>query len=171
MMLMTGISVHRGTVLTLAVAWFYVYPNYLCFVRNINGPQPTSLVFGNVIELFTKVSSAMFLVLVDLLLVQPAAHPPTDRCLVFCIIRLPWHVYVTHIHTFAFQDSSLFELKWSRAFGGIFRIQWAFGESRLYLSDPAALHHILVTACYSYPKPDQLRDLMSGALGEVGHFG
>lgn len=102
MMLMTGISVYRGTVITLAVAWFYVYPSYLCSIRNINGPHPTSLFFGNVIELFTKVSCTVILpafLRKGLLLVQPALHPPTDRCLVFGIIILPWHVYVTHIVT------------------------------------------------------------------------
>lgn len=65
------------------------------------------------------------------------------------------------------QDSSPYELQWSRTFAGIFSLRWAFGETRLYVSDPAALHHILVTKCYAYPKPDQLRALMSGALGQV----
>jgi hypothetical protein len=65
------------------------------------------------------------------------------------------------------QDSAPFELSWSRTYGGIFSLRWAFGETRLYLSDPVALQHVLVTHCYSYPKPNQLRDLMSGALGKV----
>ncbi|KAK9893306.1 cytochrome P450 [Cystobasidium minutum MCA 4210] len=106
-----------GALLALALVYFLVYRNHFSSIRYINGPQPTSFIFGNVIELFTK-------------------------------------------------DSTVFELQWSRAFGGIFSTRWAFGETRLYVSDPAALHHILVTECYSYPKPDQLRHLMSGALGQ-----
>lgn len=33
-----------------------IYPTYISLIKNVNGPKPTSLLFGNVVELFTQVS-------------------------------------------------------------------------------------------------------------------
>lgn len=55
---------------------------------------------------------------------------------------------------------------WVEQFGKVVKYRGFMGESRLYVTDPKALQHILLNHSYEYPKPAQAREQMGTILGK-----
>ncbi|KAH9821277.1 cytochrome P450 monooxygenase [Melampsora americana] len=55
--------------------------------------------------------------------------------------------------------------KWHDQFGPTIRVRGFFGTTRLCTVDPKALHHILVSKAYSYPKPQENRRTLGNMIG------
>ena len=53
---------------------------------------------------------------------------------------------------------------WVEKFGKVVKYRGFMGESRLYVTDPKALQHILLNHSYEYPKPAQAREQMGTIL-------
>ncbi|GAA5872942.1 hypothetical protein JCM8547_003270 [Rhodosporidiobolus lusitaniae] len=64
------------------------------------------------------------------------------------------------------EEPGVSHLEWQNRYGGAVKYRGFFGEERLILSDPAALNHILLSNCYSYPKPDEVRGELAQILGK-----
>ncbi|KAH8916930.1 hypothetical protein BT69DRAFT_1302286 [Atractiella rhizophila] len=56
-------------------------------------------------------------------------------------------------------------VKWGNKYGNVVRFHGLFGSTRLLIMDPVALHYILVSNCYDYPKPADLRGNLKSILG------
>ncbi|KZT27436.1 cytochrome P450 [Neolentinus lepideus HHB14362 ss-1] len=56
-------------------------------------------------------------------------------------------------------------LEWQEEFGSVFRFQGFFGSKKLIVADPKALHHILNTAAYEFPKPGAFRAVIRAISG------
>lgn len=50
-------------------------------------------------------------------------------------------------------EFGVIEDEWMKEYGNIVKIKASLGETRLFISDPLALQHILQTSGYNYPKP------------------
>jgi len=57
-----------------------------------------------------------------------------------------------HYDELSLPECNVTESKWQAKFGPLFRFKGAFGEDRLYVADPKALHHILQRGGYHYIK-------------------
>ncbi|KZO92275.1 cytochrome P450 [Calocera viscosa TUFC12733] len=55
---------------------------------------------------------------------------------------------------------------WSRQYGGAYAFRGVLGAKNITLTFPAALHHVLTTAVYTYPKPLGGRLWLGNLLGE-----
>ncbi|KAH9819016.1 cytochrome P450 monooxygenase [Melampsora americana] len=55
--------------------------------------------------------------------------------------------------------------QWHKEFGPSLRLRGYFGNVRLSTIDPKALHHILVSRAYAYPKPEAARRSLGSLLG------
>ncbi|GAA6010303.1 hypothetical protein JCM11491_006257 [Sporobolomyces phaffii] len=51
-------------------------------------------------------------------------------------------------------------------YGGAVRYHGFLGNQRLVLFDPAALNHVLLSNCYEYPKPEEVRGDLAMILGK-----
>lgn len=57
-------------------------------------------------------------------------------------------------------------LGWKKQLGAVYRYRLFFGQMRVFVSDPAALNHVLLLHSYSYPKPKELRGELGRILGK-----
>ena len=55
--------------------------------------------------------------------------------------------------------------KWVEEYGPTIQYRGFFGSNMLYISDPKALNHVLMSKCYEYPKPAQLRGEVARLFG------
>ncbi|GAA6058942.1 hypothetical protein JCM10212_002894 [Sporobolomyces blumeae] len=55
--------------------------------------------------------------------------------------------------------------QWQEEYGGAVRYHGILGGQRLVLFDPTALNHVLLSKCYSYPKPEEVRGDLEMILG------
>ena len=56
--------------------------------------------------------------------------------------------------------------KWVEEYGPTISYRGLFGSNRLYISDPKALNHVLMSKSYGYPKPAQLRRQLGRLMGQ-----
>ncbi|GAA5837435.1 hypothetical protein JCM5353_007110 [Sporobolomyces roseus] len=56
-------------------------------------------------------------------------------------------------------------IRWSEEFGGAVRYHGFIGNQRLVLFDSTALNHVLLSNCYEYPKPEEVRGDLAMILG------
>ncbi|EJT97006.1 cytochrome P450 [Dacryopinax primogenitus] len=56
--------------------------------------------------------------------------------------------------------------RWSKEYGGAYRFRGVFGAKNITLTTPAALHHVLTTSVYLYPKPLGGRLWLGNLLGQ-----
>lgn len=59
-----------------------------------------------------------------------------------------------------------FDFKWVKEYGAAFRIKGLMSTDMLHLTDSKAIYHILNTAGYAYPKPQQKRASTRLIVGE-----
>ncbi|GAA5932238.1 cytochrome P450 [Sporobolomyces koalae] len=57
-------------------------------------------------------------------------------------------------------------IQWNEQFGGAARYHGMLGAQRLVLFDSTALNHVLLSNCYDYPKPDEVRGDLAMILGK-----
>ncbi|KAL1746488.1 cytochrome P450 [Schizophyllum fasciatum] len=56
--------------------------------------------------------------------------------------------------------------EWTERYGGIVRYEGAFGEQRLFISDPKALHYIMQTSGYGFMRSEDRKENMRTLLGK-----
>lgn len=56
--------------------------------------------------------------------------------------------------------------QWTEKFGTTFKYKGFFGADRLYISDTAAINHVVNAHFYRYPKADVTRQRISRVLGD-----
>ncbi|GAA5911789.1 cytochrome P450 [Sporobolomyces salmoneus] len=56
--------------------------------------------------------------------------------------------------------------EFNELYGGATRYEGFFGSQRLVLFDSTALNHVLLSNCYEYPKPDEVRGDLAMILGK-----
>ncbi|THH17464.1 hypothetical protein EW146_g3349 [Bondarzewia mesenterica] len=62
-------------------------------------------------------------------------------------------------------DVGQLDFAWNREFGGAWKIDGCFGRNILMVADPAAIHHILHTQGYGYPKTRESKAFTGLAFG------
>ncbi|KAF8318459.1 cytochrome P450 [Clavulina sp. PMI_390] len=64
------------------------------------------------------------------------------------------------------QAPSLAPRQWHSEFGHIVRYDGFLKSPRISITDPRALHHVLISEPYKFPKPPFVRKMLASALGE-----
>lgn len=135
-----------ASLLALAVSYVsyrlrrFIQPSFRSNVRNLPGPPNASFWFGNAKEVSTLLLQLLIL--------------PADGCV--CLPRL---------QIFSREDGQALQL-WRNTFGSTFVYRLFWGQTKVFLADPAALHHVLVTDSYAYPKPVETIAAASSVLGK-----
>ncbi|GAA5831678.1 hypothetical protein JCM3766R1_004976 [Sporobolomyces carnicolor] len=57
-------------------------------------------------------------------------------------------------------------IEFNEKYGGATRYHGLYGNQRLVLFDPTALNHVLLSNCYEYPKPEEVRGDLAMILGK-----
>ncbi|KAI5477516.1 hypothetical protein MNV49_006301 [Pseudohyphozyma bogoriensis] len=64
------------------------------------------------------------------------------------------------------EDLGVVATEWMRKFGGVVHFAGFFGKEELLVTDPLAIQRILVTNCYNYVKPSEMRGRIGRFLGK-----
>ncbi|GAA6004161.1 cytochrome P450 [Rhodotorula paludigena] len=64
------------------------------------------------------------------------------------------------------EEPAVAHKEWQEKYGSVARYHGFFGAQRLVLYDPAALNHVLLSNCYDYPKPEEVRGDLAMILGK-----
>ncbi|GAA6058936.1 hypothetical protein JCM10212_002888 [Sporobolomyces blumeae] len=75
------------------------------------------------------------------------------------------HLLYGNMTTIFDEEPGISHARWHDEFGGAVRYHGLLGNQRLVLFDSTALNHVLLSNCYAYPKPEEVRGDLAMILG------
>ncbi|GAA6043615.1 hypothetical protein JCM8097_008290 [Rhodosporidiobolus ruineniae] len=129
--------------LSTVLAWSYEHP----------------LLFAGVALICTALGAYVYVVVASL--VRPHYSPLRD---------LPGpkrdHLVWGNLARIFEEEPGVSHKRWMKEFGGAVKYGSFTGDTRLVLTDPTALNHVLLSNAYDFPKPEEVRGELAMTLGK-----